>query len=175
MWRQRLAPLCSAAFRWFCHPVLLSHSGTHFLRLPSTRYSYTTHWHVDVCAHVTTLPRSPGTCGLWPLILVRSYLSATHSLHSHWPAFLHSFILCVLGRFRLRAWVLVTTQRASSTRVGQGPRLTQPDIWPNWVKSFVYLRELSRLSLTDVRWGLIAIWRYFAGDISSEHLNLQWL
>ena len=67
---------------------------------------------LSLCARAHSATCSPGTshvpCGLWPLVLVCSYLSTTHSLLSRRSAFCHS--LCALGRVRLRAWV-PTSQR----------------------------------------------------------------
>ena len=53
---------------------------------------------LSLCARAHSATCSPGTCDLWPLILVHSYLSTTHSLHSRRSAF------CVLTGYVPGFW-----------------------------------------------------------------------
>ena len=107
-----VAPAIGATATWCCHSVVpselpLSHS---FLQCTTYFSSLIDMFLLSLCArraHSATC--SLGTCGLWPFILAHLYLSTTHSLLSQRSAF------CVLGRGRLRAWVLVPTSQREST------------------------------------------------------------
>ena len=113
----RVCSCCSASHWRHCTPIAPSdigrteypsftkaHTHTHTHSLSLSGYSYIIHSHVVVytlCASALPLPPQtrPVACDL-----SCSYLSTTHSLHFQRPAFFHS--QCVLGRCRLRAWVL---------------------------------------------------------------------
>ena len=105
---------CGASHRRHC-TLLPLRGGTATQALLSVYYVLLHHF-VDMlllslCTRVHSATCSPGTCGLWPLILIHSYLSTTHSLLSQRSAFC---ILCVLGRVRLRAWVLCPIHNEST-------------------------------------------------------------